>query len=122
MANVTPPKGNIPIGYAMVAGVRVPVEIDGEWLRYLAQSVFTRIGGVVGTSTTELVESAFEDAGIEELRADFFSYRQDASQRPVEATANVDQYIDTGSDTASLREEIFALRARVHALEQGATA
>lgn len=51
---LTLPQGRIPIGVAMVNGQRVEVTIDQEWMRYFV-TLTERAGGVVGTSTTEIV-------------------------------------------------------------------
>ena len=80
--NLTAPKSNIPIGWATFGGVRVPVMADAEWLRYLSQGLYDRVGGATGEGTNELTLSAFEDAGIEEAKASVFRLRDDMEQWP----------------------------------------
>lgn len=46
MSILTLPQARIPMGYAVVNGQRVPVEIDMEWMRYFA-TLTERAGGVV---------------------------------------------------------------------------
>lgn len=58
--NLTAPKGNIPIGYVQAGGQRLPVTIDGEWLRYLSQGLLERVGGTGGTSLGDVGTVAAE--------------------------------------------------------------
>lgn len=46
MSTLALPQARIPMGWAMVNGARVPVEIDIEWMRYL-MTLTERAGGVV---------------------------------------------------------------------------
>lgn len=115
MSILTRPQGRIPIGYAVVQGERVPVVVDLEWDRYF--SVLTeRAGGVSGASTTELVESAYEDAGINEMQALISANEQAQSQRPIAEPVQLESF----SNTAELMERITALESEVQALKQGA--
>lgn len=59
MATVSLPKGNIPFGWATVAGQRVPVTIDTEWMRALSD-MLNRIGGTTGTDTSSIGTTALE--------------------------------------------------------------
>ncbi|MCW1958309.1 MAG: hypothetical protein KIH64_007145 [Mycobacterium sp.] len=101
MSTVTPPRAGIPIGRLRIGDKVFEVEADGEYLRFFA-SMVTRVGGVTGTGTEELVVSQFEDAGIEECKAQLYAWRDEAAQ---------------GTE-AALREEIALLRSRLAALEQ----
>ena len=65
----------------MVAGQRIPVEVDPEWVRYLS-TLTDRAGGVSGVSTTELTEEAFDDSGIEEIKATGYAMANAAGQTP----------------------------------------
>lgn len=57
---VTFPQARIPLGWAMVQGQRVPVEIDQEWLRSFV-SLLDRTGGVSGdTSFDQYIPMFFE--------------------------------------------------------------
>ena len=82
MALLTQPQARIPIGWATIAGQRVPVEVDPEWMRYLS-TLNERAGGVSGVSTTELTEEAFDDAGVEEIKAIGYAMANAAGQVPV---------------------------------------
>jgi len=115
MSLLTLPQARIPIGYADVGGKRVPVTIDIEWMRYLA-ILTERAGGITGVSTTELVESAFEDAGINELQQQVFVNAQNFGQAPV-SVVHQDHYID---NTAELRARIDVLEREIQGLKQGA--
>lgn len=130
MAVLTPPKAQVPFGHVFIGGQRLAVEMHPEWLRYLAQGLLARVGGVSGTSTSDLDTAAFEDAGIAELTAALYAVADAANQQPPQAqclaaddVAPVDLQTPAANDpineTAALREEIFALRLRVQALELG---
>jgi hypothetical protein len=115
MSLLTKPQGRIPIAYVQVQGQRVPVLLEIEWDRFL--DVLTeRAGGITGVSTTDLVESAFEDAGINELQQQVFVNAQNFGQAPV-SVVHQDQYID---NTAELRARIDVLEREIQGLKQGA--
>ena len=85
---VTFPQARIPLGWAMVQGQRVPVEIDPEWLRSFVD-LLNRTGGVSGdTSFDQYIPMFFEtphtDATaqeamrcVDELRNELASTRSD---------------------------------------------
>jgi hypothetical protein len=58
MSTLALPQARIPLGYAMVGGQRVPVEIDIEWMRALTVLV-QRAGGTSGLSTTDVDAGGF---------------------------------------------------------------
>ena len=58
MTTLTAPQARIAIGWANIAGQRVPVIIDPEWMRYLA-TLTERAGGTVGLSTTDTDAGSF---------------------------------------------------------------
>ena len=114
MSILTRPQGRIPIGYAMVGGQRVPVALDLEWDRYF-QILTERAGGVTGVSTTELVESSFEDAGINEMQSQIFAMDAARLQEPIrEQVAPV-----TIDNAAELRARIDRMETELQALRQG---
>jgi hypothetical protein len=53
MSALSLPQARIPIGWAMVAGNRVAVEIDTEWMRAFTV-IKDRVGGVSGPSVTDV--------------------------------------------------------------------
>lgn len=70
---VTLPQGRNPLGWAMVAGQRVPVEIDQQWMHVIAALV-QRSGGTSGSDGLgvylPLIEQTQDDlAAREALRA-----------------------------------------------------
>jgi hypothetical protein len=97
MSTVTPPRNGIPIGWTIVNGVRTKVEVEPEYLRFFF-SIFLRGGGTVGSSNSEIEASAFDDAGVEDLK---IKAAQLSDEMPV-FTGHAD---------------IDALRSRVDALE-----
>lgn len=50
------------------ADARGNVTVDIAWFLFMTQGLYDRVGGALGASTTDLEASAFEDAGIEELK------------------------------------------------------
>jgi hypothetical protein len=115
MSLLTKPQGRIPLAYVTVQGQRVPVLLEIEWDRFL--DVLTeRAGGITGVSTTELVESAFEDAGINELQQQVFVNAKNFGQAPPQVVFQ-DQYID---NSAELRARIDVLEREIQGLKQGA--
>lgn len=55
MSSVTIPQARIPIGWAMVGGQRIPVEIDMEWMRAFAALIGN--GGNGGASLELLLSN-----------------------------------------------------------------
>ena len=53
MSTLTQPRGQIAIGWAVVAGQRVPVICDPEWIRFFS-TLTDRVGGTTGLSTTDI--------------------------------------------------------------------
>jgi hypothetical protein len=76
------------------------VRISRDWYRFMSDLV-SRLGGPVGTSTPELEAAAFEDAGIEETKAQINVVRDEFSQ----------------ADLWSLLSEVARLSKRVDDLE-----
>lgn len=95
--NVTLPRMDIPVAAGQ--------PMQSEWYRW-AFDITARVGGVSGQSTTDLAESQFEDAGIEEIRLGVFKLADEFGQQQM---------------LAQMREELAALRQRVEALESGTT-
>lgn len=64
-----------------IPNVQVPLteggeRINREWYRFL-HDVTDRCGGVTGASTNDLLAAAFDDAGIEETKAELFRLRDE---------------------------------------------
>lgn len=88
---VSIPQARIPIGYAMVQGVRVPVEVDMEWMLTFTR-LLERTGGVSGDTNFNnfinqffdppLIDTGLQDAlrTIDELRNELASTRNDMAQ------------------------------------------
>ena len=74
-----PPPSRVSIGY--VQGPNGPLEmlISPEWARYF-ETLTERAGGVTGAGTTDLAVSAFEDAGIEESKAEMIALARSLDQ------------------------------------------
>lgn len=127
MSILTKPQGNITLAWVMIQGQdgqvkRMPAVIDVEWDRYL--SILTeRAGGVIGVSTTELVESSFEDAGISENLALFYANEQGQNQRPAFDAGQFAQQdflgVNQADNMAEVRARIDVLESEIAALKQG---
>ena len=65
MSILTLPQGRIPIGFAMVNGQKVSVDVDPEWMRYFT-ILTSRAGGVTGLSIAELdaLKQDIDEKGI----------------------------------------------------------
>jgi hypothetical protein len=86
MNTVSLPQARIPLGWALIAGRKTPVEIDYEWLRALTDLV-ERAGGVTGEqglgAFVPLLEQPARDPAaadalraVDELRNELASTRQ----------------------------------------------
>ena len=91
--------------------------ITREWSRYLS-GVYARVGGAQGESTTDLTTSAFDDAGIEELKAGVYALADTVQSAPMQAIETQVEYLET--EAASMRAEIAALRQQIADIQQGA--
>lgn len=131
MALLTQPQARIPIGWATVGGQRVAVEIDPEWMRYLF-TLNDRAGGVSGVSTTELTEEAFDDAGVEEIKAIGFAMANAAGQVPAAINeyamadalgqvpvAFIEQLETVLTELADTRAQVAELIKTIQDLKQG---
>ena len=130
MALLTQPQARIPIGWLTVACQRVPVEIDPEWMRYLV-TLNDRAGGVSGVGTTELAIEAFEDAGIEEIKATTYTLADAFAQMPGPQSdpladalgqvpvAFIEQLEAVLSELADTRAQVAELVKTIQDLKQG---
>lgn len=112
MTTLTQQPPRVPIGTTPDGS---PVLVSREWWDYLAVGLFNRAGGATGVSTTELVESAFEDAGIQEMQALIFTNEQGQNQQPVYEHVSEQEI----TNFAELAARVDALTAEVAGLKQG---
>jgi len=94
---------------------KTEVLIDLEWARYLS-ILDQRVGGVTGTSTVELVEGAFDDAGIEESKAAIYRLRDDSLQNPIAVQDTIESL---QSELAHVREQMAELIKVIQDIQQG---
>ena len=113
-----PPSARVAIGTIQGPTGPVSMFISPEWARYF-ETLTERAGGVTGSSTTDLSISAFEDAGIEETKADMQAFIRSLEQSP---PFNPEQRI---ADLETQATECFALigelKREIVALQQGYT-
>jgi uncharacterized small protein (DUF1192 family) len=114
MSILSPQAARIPIG---IAADGAPVLITKSWFDLIAVQLYERAGGAGGPSTTELVESSFEDAGINEMQALQYTFEDGQNQRPTPEIGNDFQI----ENVAELRERIARLESAVQSLQQGLT-
>jgi hypothetical protein len=114
MSLLLKPQGLIPLGVAIINGQRFPVSVDLQWDQFFT-ALTERAGGITGVSTTELVESSFEDAGISEMQAQMFAMDAARMQDPIREQVAIDA-ID---NTAELHARISAMETELQALRQG---
>lgn len=112
---VTPPKEQVPLGYVVIQGQRYEVAQHPEIVRFFA-SLVTRVGGVSGSSTTDLTVSQFEDAGIEEIRAQFLSFIDESKQTPSSELIPMDLLL---SELIAMREQVAELQKSIQDIQQG---
>jgi hypothetical protein len=102
----------------MVGGKPQPLQLDIAWFIYLTQGLYDRGGGALGASTLDLEKSAFEDAGIEETKAQLFHAIDEFRRVPVvESPLAIDPLVDLGVE--ELRGLVRELAREVEALKQG---
>ena len=92
--------------------------ITREWQRYFA-GLYQRVGGAQGDSTTDLSESAFDDAGTEEMEAALYSLGDAIGQAPAAAAEEQQAHLET--EVYQLREEVALLRQQINDIQQGNT-
>ncbi len=105
MSTITLPRSDIPLTQDS-AGTP-----SRDWYRW-ARDVTARVGGVTGASTNDLAESAFEDAGIEEIKALTFAVSDAAGQVP----AAPDVLALLVADNQRLSGEVEELRGVINEL------
>jgi hypothetical protein len=84
---------------------RGQVTIDIAWFLFLTQGLYERAGGPLGASTVDLEASAFEDAGIEELKLQIYRL--------------TDQIGEMGSELNSLRERLTVAYRQLQDINEG---
>lgn len=115
MSTLTKPQARITLGWAKVSGQRIPVEIDIEWDLFLSR-LTERAGGTSGASTPELSEEAFDDAGIDDLKATVYAATDSAGQSPVQMAQEIQQL---GTELSGALAQLAELTKEVQGLKQG---
>lgn len=90
--------------------------ITREWQRYFT-GLYARVGGAQGDSTTDLSESAFDDAGTEEMEAALYALADASGQRPAIPDSEHQAHLET--EVSQLREEVAILRQQINDIQQG---
>ena len=92
--------------------------ITREWQQYFT-GMYQRVGGAQGDSTTDLSESAFDDAGTEEQEAALYALADAGGQHPVIPGSEQQAHLET--EVSQLREEVALLRQQINDIQQGTT-
>jgi hypothetical protein len=100
-----PPPQTRVIGSVLVGGKPQPLALDIAWFLYLTQGLYDRAGGALGASTTDLEASAFEDAGIEELKLAIYRL--------------TDQVGEMASEINALRERLTVAYRQLQDMNEG---
>lgn len=114
MSTLSPQAARIPIG---IDAEGRPVLVTKSWFDLIAVQLYERAGGASGPSTTELVESSFEDAGINEMQSLQYAFEDGQNQRPASEVVSDFQI----ENVAELRERIARLESAMQSLQQGLT-
>lgn len=93
--------------------------VSHVWMNFF-NDLFIRVGGFVSQTVTEAEASEFDDAGIEEIKADMNRTRQDLSVAPL-VQAMSEQLFSMESAMVSMRDELAQLRAEIDGLKAGTT-
>ena len=88
-----------------------------EWQRFF-EALFGRVGGTFGDSTTDLMASAFDDAGTEELEGALYRLADEVRALPVPAPADAAPDIIM-AELQELRERVARLERQVEDLQKG---
>ena len=88
-----------------------------EWQRFF-EALFGRVGGTYGDSTTDLMASAFDDAGTEELEGTIYRLTDEVRALPALAPADAAPDI-IPSELQELRERVAQLERRLEDLQKG---
>lgn len=90
--------------------------VTREWYRYF-QDLQERVGGYDSATIAELSSSAFEDAGIEEAKADMYRLRDDLMTAPRSELVAAVEHMET--QLAELAAQMSVLQAQIQDLNQG---
>ena len=90
-----------------------------EWQRFF-EALFGRVGGTFGDSTTDLMASAFDDAGTEELEGALYRLTDEVRALPVPAPADAAPAI-IPSELQELRERVARLERQIEDMQKGQT-
>ena len=110
------PQARIPLGFATISGVRVPVNIEIEWDRFFI-GLFERVGGTGGLGTTDVdagyfaaiapvIPPAVDDSMI--LQPMIAQGEMADVMQPMPAEQSLPDIMQTGGDSCCLGEMIFA--------------
>lgn len=127
MSTITPPKAQVPIGYAMLGGQRVDVMQHPEFVRFLFD-IFRRIGGASGPSNEDLQDE------LDQAELDIITLQRDVlglevlpmPQEPQPFPDSLEPSLvfpaqDQQSDgrVQALEAEVAVLRSQIEGLMQG---
>lgn len=88
--------------------------VSHVWMNFF-NDLFTRVGGFVSQTVTEAEASEFDDAGIEEIKADLNRTRQDLSVSPLVQSMS-EQLFSMESAMVAMRDELASVTAELDTL------
>ena len=120
MPIVSLPQARIPIGYAMMDGARIPVEVDMEWMLMFTR-LFERSGGTSGsTSFNEYITQFFDAQGTDPALQDAVravdELRQELASSRAELQSLRGLIDDLATQVAQVRP-VDDVRARIEQIE-----
>lgn len=89
--------------------------ITHMWMAFFSD-LFTRVGGFNSNTMSEAEAAEFDDAGIEEIKADLYRYRQDVDSVPL-VQAMSEQVFSMESAMIAMRDELAGVQAELHNLK-----
>ena len=93
--------------------------VTAEWHRFF-EALFGRVGGTFGDSTTDLMASSFDDAGIEGLEGALYRLTDEVRALPAPAPADAAPDI-IPSEMQELRERVARLERQIEDMQKGQT-
>ena len=128
MPSLTPPRNGIPIATVTIQGREYEAQAHPEWMRFLTDGLFYRVGGVNAPNNNDLdsfLQFDIREADAAELQKRVANLEEAAESQTVSLQAELAKRLDDVeaaiSHADSLRAQVAELSAKIKAIErQGA--